>query len=201
MTHLPGRETGRLSPQTLACYKTRLKKLWRIYPHLTDEHEKDMCMKEMLKLSDKTGLELGGPTLMRGAGRPRERLTIGEAHKEILEKEDAEKWKTTVEDAEEVKKSERELHLMELLAKQGITPEMVAERNKKLQEESMENKKAQELQQAIDDTVKKQERLLGRKCTDQEKALIETEIHEDFIKLANEQLEREGGAKSKTTGS
>lgn len=201
MTHVPGRETGRLSPATLSQYKVRLKKLWRIYPHLTDEKEKELCMMEMLKLSDKTGLELGGPTLMRGPGRPRERFAIGEEHQTILEKEEAEKWTNRVQDAEKLGKSERELREMQIMLRHGVTPERLAA-VKAAQKESSNVAKAAELAQAIEDKQKARARELDRPLNHDEEALIANEVTWAFTQRANEELaERIEREKDHPTGS
>lgn len=199
MTHLPGRLTGHLTDSTLTNYRSRLKKLWRIYPHIKDPKEKELCMKEMLKLSDKTGIELGGPTLtgerLPGRGRPRERYQITGDDKELIEREEprpVEEGSLVVEESD--KKLER------IAAMTGTTVEAIRERNKKLQADVERAKKEQELIDAVRYAVERQERLLERKCTDQEKALIETEVHTEFIRLANEELGREGGEKGKATG-
>ena len=98
-------------------------------------------------------------------------------------------------ETEEVEKSERELRRMEILAKHGVTPEMLEE-NKRKAEESQMNKTAQELQQAIQDALARQERLIERKLTDQERALVESEVQDSFRQRAEESL-----AKGNPTGS
>lgn len=145
---------GRLSDSTLANYRTRLKKLWRIYPHITDEKQKDLCMKEMLRLSDKTGLELGGPTLSAGfgRGRPRERYELTKEDRELLQREEI---ATTIESKVAETSEERLQRIAKLL---GKTVEEVNAENKLKQEESARNKETLEKMQIAKDEKERQER-------------------------------------------
>lgn len=199
MTHQLGRETGHLSTATLAQYKVRLKKLWKVYPYITDEKEKELCMKEMLKLSDKTGLELGGPTLMREPGRPRTRTDVTED----LQARVPEKLYDTSLEAHAFKEaeSERELKRMQILAAHGVDVKEMQERNKRNQTESQMNKKEQELEQAMKDAVTAAQRYQETPLTDQEKELIEQAIRDSYKARAEEEFHEQGGDKGKPTGS
>lgn len=203
MTNLLGpndpRRYKQLSPQTEANYRVRLRKLRKLRPFLTDPREIEMCEKELMKLCDKLGMEMEDPRLGLGPGRPSERLYLTPEKMALVPEELYEK--SSAAKAEEVARSEQDLRRMEILARHGQTPEVIAERNRKLQEESLMNRKAQELQQAIDDAVVRQERLLERKCTDQERALIEMDVQDDYRKRAEEERLKEDEQKGNPTGS
>lgn len=193
MVNKPGHETGSLSPGTMANYKVRLKKLWLIYPTITDEEQRELCMQEMLKLSDKTGIELGGPMLLRGPGAPRKRLVLdAEQEKKLASGE-----LLPTPNKEQVVDSEKELHRMAILAKHGVTPERL-EKIKQAKKESQENKKEQELKDAVEYALTNKARVLERPLTDQERAMIETEVLNNFRQRAEEERLSEQGP---TTGS
>jgi hypothetical protein len=64
----------KLTAGTVSCYRTRLRKLRRVYPLMEEGEEKRKTYREMEKLADKLGMEIEDPMLDRGPGRPRERV-------------------------------------------------------------------------------------------------------------------------------
>jgi hypothetical protein len=60
-----------LAPNTRAAYMTKLRKYVKVYPHVVDELQKELCWKEITRLCGKLGIEPDSPLLLRGPGRPR----------------------------------------------------------------------------------------------------------------------------------
>jgi hypothetical protein len=79
---------GKLSPHTINCYKSRLKRLRKVLPLMPDDDpEKPLVVKQIEKLTNQLGKEMTDLeiALARGPGRPRSQPIVreyGEAAKE-----------------------------------------------------------------------------------------------------------------------
>lgn len=133
-----------LSRQTEVNYLSNLRKLKRAYPYLNDV-DKERCMKQMMKIADKLGLELDGPTLQerlaRGPGRPSDNFTVpGYAEEQIRKHEEEERV-----ERERNPWAEDQTERARRLAKGSSIPAPTTEEMQAMNARAQKTKKADEL--------------------------------------------------------
>lgn len=195
----------KLAPTTEANYRVRLRKLRKVRPLLTDQKQIALCDAEMLRLADKLGMEVEDPKLDVGPGRPSIRMALTE---ELMERVPKETYDRSLKASiEKMEQSEKDLRELEIVAKRtGMTKEEVEERNRKMNEDAQKNKTVQDkrdiFNQALDNAIARAIREKGKALTDQERALVEVRIQDEFTQQAEEdRLKEVKGDKGHPTGS
>jgi hypothetical protein len=194
----------KLQPTTEANYRVRLRKLRKVFPLLTDPKQIEQCSQEMHRLADKLGMEMEDPRLDTGPGRPPIRLAITQ---DLLDQVPEPKYeKSLAGRIEDMERSERELREMEVIMKRtGMTKEEIQERNRLMNEEAQKNKTVQDktriFEEALDNALARAIREKGGLLTNQEKALVEVAVQDEFRQRAEEERLEEGEQKGNPTGS